>query len=262
MKEIQVNHLYGEMGLTSKVCDALRKAADEFVYIGFLLNEADLLEYYKEGGYESIYEYCEAEFGFKRSSTNNFIRVYRRFGECMHLKDRYKSFTYSQLVEMTSLDDKKLILCKPDMTVRELRELKRSESFGNVVYKVEPEEVKEEPVKAPVQTSGRFLSDGATGPIMVQLPRGFVIDFFERRIGAFPKDLDYHYCQTLKQYNDIFVEKLRDTLSSATFRTRVHLEPDLEIHDMGKCSYCGTLCGLEDNYCSDCGAIIIKEKKG
>lgn len=259
MEKMQINHLDGDYGLTSKVRDALRKAADEFVYIGFLLDEAERCEYYKEGGYESIYEYCEAEFGFKRSSTNNFIRVYRRFGEYMHLQERYKSFSYSQLVEMTPLDDKKLILCKPDMTVRELRELKHSKSSGNVVYTVEPEEVKEEPIKAPVQTSGRFLSYGATGPIMVQLPRGFVIDFFERRIGAFPKDLDYHYCQTLKQYNDIFVEKLRDAICSYGNRREVHLEPDLEIQDMGKCSYCDTLCGLEDNYCSDCGAIIIKE---
>lgn len=157
-----VNHLDGEFGLTNKIRSALNESAKQFVYIGFLLKEADEFCYYREGGYEDIYEYCEDNFGFGRSSTNNFIRVYRQFGSNngIGLLDSYKAYSYSQLTEMCSMNMKQLNECNPEMTVRELRAVKKGK------IPVEMQKVKDIEVGAnktitldSVQTSGIDCDD-------------------------------------------------------------------------------------------------------
>ena len=45
----------------------------------------------------------------------------------MILKDDYRNFNYSQLVEMLSMSDKKRAEVTPDMTVKQIRLLKKSE---------------------------------------------------------------------------------------------------------------------------------------
>lgn len=155
MVEMVCNHLDGKYGVTNKIRDALNNVRHEFIYIGFLLDEADRLEYYREGGFEDIYSYCESEFGFKRSSTNNFIRVYRCFGECMGLQANYAAYGYSQLTEMCSMTPQQLNQCKPGMTVTELRAIKKGDSVQTSGRKDLPA-----PAPAPVQTSGRTLNEG------------------------------------------------------------------------------------------------------
>ena len=79
LPEIKVNHLNGNMGVTQKIKQAMHDAAQHFVYIGFLLWEVRQYKYYWENGYDSVYEYAEAELGFKRSSTKNFIAICENF---------------------------------------------------------------------------------------------------------------------------------------------------------------------------------------
>lgn len=124
--------------LTNKIRGALYDIAHSFVYIGFLLAECESCETYKEWGYSSIHEYAFDQFGFKKSSTYNFINVCKAFSsnsstdkKCslpfsMNMKDNYKDFNYSQLVEMLSMNDKQRSQVTPDMTVKQIREVKRS----------------------------------------------------------------------------------------------------------------------------------------
>lgn len=200
------NHLDGDFGLTSKIKNALAEAASNFIYIGFLLKEADDLKYYLEGGYDNIYDYCEDNFGFGRSSTNNFIRVYRQFGSTngIGLLDSYKAYSYSQLTEMCSMNVKQLNKCNPYMSVRELRAIKSNKPFS-IKVKDTSASVVDKPIV--FQTSGQ-LQFGPTGPIFVQLPRDFVVSFFTNCFGSFPSDLDVSYCQNLGIYNDDFVKRL------------------------------------------------------
>ena len=114
------------------------EAAKEFVYIGFLLKEVRDYKYYEEGGYESVYDYAEFELGFKRSSTKNFIAIAETFGiqeytyhgittktQSMSLQTEYEKFNYSQLVEMLAMSNTQRAQATPDMTVKQLRELKK-----------------------------------------------------------------------------------------------------------------------------------------
>lgn len=122
----QVNFLSGPHGYTAKIQEALGRAKHEFLYIGMLLIEVDNNQYYREAGFNDIYEYCESTFEFKRSSTNNFMRVYRKFGEAMGLKEAYRGYGYSQLTEMCSMSDRQIAECSPEMSISRIREIKKT----------------------------------------------------------------------------------------------------------------------------------------
>lgn len=165
LNDVVANHIDGEFGLINKINKAMKEAADQFIYIGFLLKEADEFRYYEEAGYSNIYDFCEDNFGFGRSSTNNFIRVYRQFGSNngIALLDNYKAYNYSQLTEMCSMNMKQLNECNPYMTVKELRAIKCGKSKLKIKYPIEPDvskEVKVVDVSVSVQTSGHFTPLG------------------------------------------------------------------------------------------------------
>lgn len=137
-QELAIDHLHGYNGLTEKIKQAMYESAKQFVYIGFLLREAKMMKYYEEGGYKDIYEYAAKELNFKRTSTKNFIAIAETFGvqeeqfgriinqkQTMHLQPKYEKFNYGQLVELLAMKEKDREQATPDMTVRQLRELKR-----------------------------------------------------------------------------------------------------------------------------------------
>lgn len=142
VSDSKIQFLGGERGYTAKINDCIDRIKHEFIFIGFLLHEVEAFGYYREAGFNDVYEYCEVSFGFKRSSTNNFIRIYRKFGEAKGLQDRYKGYSYSQLTEMCSMNDNQLRQCHCSMSVQSMRELKRSLKISTI--EVEP-----------VQTSGK-----------------------------------------------------------------------------------------------------------
>lgn len=143
-KKKKVLYLSGNMGVTEKIKRAMYDAAKQFVYIGFLLWEVKEYHYHNEAGYKDVYEYAEKELGFKRSSTKNFIAVactfgnqyYGQFNEkyvqlpSMTLKPEYKDFNYSQLTEMLSMSEPQRQKINPDMTVKEIRAIKKEPEFA------------------------------------------------------------------------------------------------------------------------------------
>lgn len=153
---LEISHLHGPRGTTEKIRQAMYETARQFVYIGFLLWEVKSYKYYEEGGYQDVYAYAEYELGFKRSSTKNFIAVAETFGtikqssgdylHTMHLQPKYKDFKYSQLVEMLGMSEQKRQQAKPNMTVKQLRELKKTP---------EPEQFAIEEPETVGQTSGQ-----------------------------------------------------------------------------------------------------------
>lgn len=144
LKEKEINCLNGKLGVTEKIKMAMYEAAKQFVYIGFLLWEVKQYHYYKLSGYQDVYDYAEKELNFKKSSTKNFIAVAETFGNkyygqfnesyanlpTMSLKPEYKDFKYSQLVEMLAMSDTKRKQITPDMTIKQIREIKKEPEFA------------------------------------------------------------------------------------------------------------------------------------
>lgn len=154
-----VKYLDGNNGVTQKIKRAMYDAAKQFVYIGFLLWEVQEYGYYKEHGYQNVYEYAEMELNFKRTSTKNFINVATTFGNkyydsnttscsylpTMSLKPEYENFNYSQLTEMLAMSPTQRKKVTPDMTVKQIRQMKQEAA----------KELKEEPAKKDTSKHGQ-----------------------------------------------------------------------------------------------------------
>lgn len=111
-----------------------------YIRLGFHLSEFERYEYYKDFGYATLQEFCDANIGLDKSAVSRCIGVFRKFnaslnsrytggakttGSAMELGSCWKEFSYSQLCEMLTMDDKTLELVKPEMTIKQIRELKK-----------------------------------------------------------------------------------------------------------------------------------------
>lgn len=119
----------------------LWRISNSYIYIGKLLSEIQEKRLYFRAlthnaqytseslgySYISFEDYCKAKFNLKKSSAYALIDVYKIFGTCDgKLKENYKAYNYSQLAEMCSLPEAKRKDVTPEMTVKEIRELKKS----------------------------------------------------------------------------------------------------------------------------------------
>ena len=127
----QKSHIQNTMSL---IKESVKRVAAEFVYIGFKLYETDKYHEYTCLGYDNISDFAFYELGFKKSTTYNFIRVYKRFACKLpgvneyQVTQKYQDFSYSQLCEMLSLSDEQIETMKinPSDTVKQIREKKNS----------------------------------------------------------------------------------------------------------------------------------------
>lgn len=116
----------------------LNDTVNNYLKIGYLLSSItdDKL---KELGCDSIYDFSKENFDLGVTSTKNFINVYKKFGVInndvnyspnymMHfisLKEEFKDFSMSQLVELLPVPDEDFDKFTPDMTCKDIRALKK-----------------------------------------------------------------------------------------------------------------------------------------
>ena len=87
-------------------------------------------ELYREDGYGSIWEFAEDNYGIRKSTASRWMAMNDKFsqgGNSPNLADEFKGFEKSQLQEMLYLDDKQIEEVTPDMTVKEIREVRKPE---------------------------------------------------------------------------------------------------------------------------------------
>lgn len=109
----------------------LVEASKSFFEIGFRLDEAQRLGYYKELGFESLADCAEFHFNFKKTLTYDLIKIYQAFADRedrMRIDGKFKDFNQSQLIVMASNYDgfsyyhkKFLNLIKPSDSVRKIK---------------------------------------------------------------------------------------------------------------------------------------------
>ena len=228
-----VTYLDGPMGVTEKIKKAMYDVARQFVYIGFLLWEVKQYHYYREKGYKDVYEYAEAELGFKRSSTKNFIAISETFGNkyynspytssilpTMQLKPTYEQFNYSQLCEMLSMSPAKRATVTPDMTIKQIREIKKQpepnqepelppdmktiqiplpddkpdETVGQTSGQIK--EIQEEEIKFPKWISIKDRLPKRPGPYLVSY----------RRSGKYERDKEWKWRDNVREYKGYYTE--------------------------------------------------------
>ena len=104
-----------------------------FIAAGYYLKYIRDHEQFREDGYESIWEFAEDNYGIKKSTASRWMAMNDKFsqgGNSPILAEEYRGFEKSQLQEMLYLDDKQMETITPDMTVKEIREVRKPETLS------------------------------------------------------------------------------------------------------------------------------------
>ncbi len=114
------------------ISSSLQAAARNVIAIGYYLKHIRDNELFREAGYENIWDYAQGRYGFSRSTASRYMTRNDRFskgGNSPILDSKYKDYNKSQLQEMLSLNDEQLEQVTPDMTVREIREIRQPKAI-------------------------------------------------------------------------------------------------------------------------------------
>ncbi len=128
------------LGSVKYLCTDLTDIRRYYIRLGFHLEEFGRCGYYRDFGYDNLYDFCENNLGLDKSAVSRCINVYLEFnasaetkyigntkssGCAMELADRWKNYSYTQLCEMLPLSDEDRKKILPDMTVKQIREFKK-----------------------------------------------------------------------------------------------------------------------------------------
>ena len=106
----------------------LKSAVRSVIAVGYYLKCVRGGELYREAGFENIWDYARDRFGFSVSTACRYMKRNDRFskgGNSPVIDEKYKDFNKSQLQEMLGLDDEQLETVTPDMTVQQIREIRK-----------------------------------------------------------------------------------------------------------------------------------------
>ena len=133
--------------------DILRENLDamknNFIAAGYYMKYIRDNEMYLADGYGSIWEFAEDNYGIRKSTASRWMAMNDKFsqgGNSPVLAAEYRGFEKSQLQEMLYLDDKQIQAVTPDMTVKEIREVRKPETPERELKK--PDETDQEYLKA------------------------------------------------------------------------------------------------------------------
>ena len=153
--------------------DILREKLDymkkNFIAAGYYMKYIRDHELFREDGYESIWEFAEDNYGIKKSTASRWMSMNDKFsqgGNSPVLAEEFRDFEKSQLQEMLYLDDKQIETVTPDMTVKEIREVRKP---------AEPERK----LKKPDQTDREYLN-AAAKKLIKSLRKWFLWDYTNR----------------------------------------------------------------------------------
>lgn len=160
MNEMNLNY----QEIKNNIRTRFQNMQTDYVAIGYYLRQVLNNELYLEDGYKNIHEFAQAEFGMKKANVNHCIRINMDFsvgGDSPELDDKYKGFNKSQLQELLYIPEDRRDEVTPDMTVREIRELK--EERLDVEPEPEPEPVSILGYPLRVYPEGSLLSTPGCG---------------------------------------------------------------------------------------------------
>jgi hypothetical protein len=123
-----------------------------YIRTGFHLAECKDMKYYQDFGYDDFYEFVDKNFQMEKTKVSRRINVFMAFSQqsgvyqnshLTFIDDRYANYSCSALEEMLSLDEKKRQQIKPEMTIKQIRELKKqwSGKTEKVATSQQPKEI-------------------------------------------------------------------------------------------------------------------------
>lgn len=103
------------------------KASEAYVIIACNLWQINHNEYFRIDQYKTIADFALDKYELKKSTTHNYIKVIDKFGviedgKAIGLKEQFKSFKCSQLVNMLTFTPEQIEQVQPYWSVREIIE--------------------------------------------------------------------------------------------------------------------------------------------
>lgn len=124
------------------ISEELHKTRRSFVKIGWYLKHINAAEMYKEDGYVNIYEFAHDKFNISQSTATRFINLCNEFSighDSPELDEKYLDFSVSQLFEMLPMKQEQKEQVTPDMTIKDIREIKNESK--SVINEPDDEEI-------------------------------------------------------------------------------------------------------------------------
>ncbi len=108
--------------------EELQKTRKSFIKIGWYLKHIHDNKFYEQGDYANIYDFAMEKFRFSQPTTTRYIKLCEEFSvnhNSPELDQKYEDYNISQLFEMISMKQDQIEQVSPEMTVTEIREIKR-----------------------------------------------------------------------------------------------------------------------------------------
>lgn len=145
MQELMRIDTYTE--LKSALDTELKNQAEGFVRTGYLLKKARDTEILRESGYTSVAEFAKAEYGLNKDTVSRYIAINDRYavdGYSDKLQEKYQGYGIAKLQEMLTLSDDVVDLLSPEMSKREIQDVKREiaeeEKISDIEVMIEQQE--------------------------------------------------------------------------------------------------------------------------
>ena len=109
----------------------LESMSRKFITIGYYLKMIRDNEMYRQDGFKDIWEFAQDTYGISKSTCSRWMAMNDKFsqgGNSPYLKEEYRDFGKSQLQEMLYLTDEQMEQARPDMTAKEIREIRKPET--------------------------------------------------------------------------------------------------------------------------------------
>ena len=148
----------------------LESMSRKFITIGYYLKLIRDNEMYHQDGFRDIWEFAQDTYGISKSTCSRWMAMNDKFsqdGNSPYLKEEYRDFGKSQLQEMLYLTDEQMEQARPDMTAKEIREIRK------------PEEPKRE-LKKPGETERQYLNNAAK--CLISSWRAWFLQDFTNRV--------------------------------------------------------------------------------
>lgn len=105
----------------------LKKTAEEFVRIGYLLKVARDTSILAESQYDNVVDFARAEYGLDKTQVSRFMNINDKFSEggyAPELKAEYQGFGYAKLSIMLLLPEDVNNVLTPDYSKAEIQQIK------------------------------------------------------------------------------------------------------------------------------------------
>lgn len=108
----------------------LKSIVRGFYNVGKVLNELKNSESYKLLGYNNFFDFTKSQFDLSKSQSSKLVNIFNKFPS-----NKYSDFTFSQLSEMLSLPSDKVEEITSDMTIKQIRQVKKDLKEDEVIKK-------------------------------------------------------------------------------------------------------------------------------